>query len=106
MDSSVEVHVRRVETFLSRVPDSTPPFRIVLADPPYAATEEVTRLAARFPPRLLEPQGVVALEHGRDFVPPLVFGLLNRSRTYQYGDTAVTLYRREASLSIASAEPA
>lgn len=106
LTDSVEVHVRRVETFLSRVSDTLPPFRLVLADPPYRATEEVTRLAARFPPRLLEPRGIVALEHDADFVPPPGFGPLARTRTYRYGDTAVTLYRQEACSMVASAESA
>jgi 16S rRNA (guanine(966)-N(2))-methyltransferase RsmD len=106
LTDSVEVHVRRVETFLSRVPVTVPPFRIVLADPPYRATEEVIRLAAQFPTRLLEPHGIVALEHGEGFVPPPAFGPLTRSRTYRYGETAVTLYRLETAPSIASPESA
>ena len=106
LTDSVEVHVRRVETFLSRVPATAPPFRIVLADPPYRATEEATRLAARFPSRLLEPRGIVALEHGEGVVPPSAFGPLTRSRTYRYGDTAVTLYRHETAPLIAAVESA
>lgn len=106
LTDGVEVHVCRVESFLSRVRITVPPFRIVLADPPYRATDEVIRLAAQFPPRLLEPHGIVALEHDEGVVPPPAFGPLTRSRTYRYGDTAVTLYRREASSPIASAESA
>lgn len=100
----VEVHVRRVETFLSRVSDTVPPFRIVLADPPYHATDEVVRLAALFPSRLLEPCAIVALEHGRDVTAPPAFGPVFRSRTYRYGDTVVTLYRQETAPGSASAE--
>lgn len=104
LTDSVEVHVRRVETFLSRAPETLPPFHLVLADPPYRATEEVIRLAAQFPPRLLGPHGMVALEHDQGVIPPVLFGLLTRSRTYRYGDTAVTLYGLENSSPIARAE--
>lgn len=104
LTDSVEVHMRRVETFLSRVSDILPPFQIVLADPPYRAREEVSRLAVRFPPRLLGPYGMVALEHDQGIIPPPLFGLLTRSRTCRYGDTAVTLYGLENSSPIARAE--
>ncbi|MFO0773486.1 MAG: 16S rRNA (guanine(966)-N(2))-methyltransferase RsmD [Nitrospiraceae bacterium] len=69
-------------------------YDVLLADPPYDAVPEVADWANHLPERYLREDAVAALEHGVKTAPPTRIGTLPLHRTYTYGDTAVTIYRR------------
>lgn len=95
-----EIQACAVETFLARFPSHAEPYGLVLADPPYDHTTDLTAWAAALPANLLAADTIAALEHRSTFSPPNRLGPLRLVRTYGYGDTALSLYRttlREAS---------
>ncbi len=70
-------------------------FDFVFLDPPYAATEEYTRVlrflgAASF----LAPGSIVMAEHRHNFELPARAGALVRYRVLKQGDAALSFYRR------------
>lgn len=96
-----EIRVCAVETFLARFPSNAEPYGLVLADPPYEHTTDLTGWAALLPTNLLAEDTIVAIEHRKKFSPPNQLGPLRFVRTYGYGDTALSIYR--AALQEASA---
>ena len=75
---------------LSRLARDGARFDIVFLDPPYDDPElpETLRLAAR----LVEPIGLLVLEHRSAAAPPGAGALLPH-RSYRYGDTSLTVWR-------------
>jgi 16S rRNA (guanine966-N2)-methyltransferase len=69
------------------------PFDLIFLDPPYAALPEASSVLSRLP-ELVSAGGRVILEHSSRAASPSVPGLA-RCFTRTYGDTAITLYRRE-----------
>jgi 16S rRNA (guanine966-N2)-methyltransferase len=70
------------------------PFDLVFADPPYAAVDEVPAAIAAMG-TALTPAARVVVEHAARSPAPAICGLSARP-TRTYGDTAVTVYDREA----------
>ena len=71
------------------------PFDLILLDPPYNERDfpGVIQAAAR----LIEPNGLVVLEHARRSAVPVTSGALTSVRTLVSGDSALTLYERQMS---------
>ena len=68
-------------------------FGLVFLDPPYAmGIEEVVRKVAGF--GIVEPGGCIVAEHDSKILPEGIGGYSQRTRTY--GNTAVTIFRRQA----------
>jgi 16S rRNA (guanine966-N2)-methyltransferase len=69
-------------------------FDFVFLDPPYAATEEYSRvLRVLGSASFLAPGSVVIAEHRRNFDLPTHAGLLTRFRILKQGDAALSFYR-------------
>jgi 16S rRNA (guanine966-N2)-methyltransferase len=69
----------------------------VFLDPPYKLTEEYGKtLSALSKSILLKPQSIVIAEHLKKFDPGGGFGTLQRYRTLEQGDSALSFYRRSA----------
>jgi 16S rRNA (guanine(966)-N(2))-methyltransferase RsmD len=68
------------------------PFDLVFADPPYGYAEGERLLAAAAP--LLAPGGALCWEHSRRDQPPVAAAGLLADGTREYGETALSLYRR------------
>lgn len=69
------------------------PFELILMDPPYGLdTAEETLLAAA---ELLARDGILVYEHSSRYNPPERPAGLRREERRVYGDSALTLYRRE-----------
>jgi 16S rRNA (guanine(966)-N(2))-methyltransferase RsmD len=81
------------------------PYAVALLDPPYAATDISANIAHLADRRLLEPEGLVGVEHSpkvtlagsfeevpRGDNPPVTFSLV-RVRERRHGDTVLSVYR-------------
>ena len=74
-------------------------FDIILADPPYEQGLGSMVLALIAQCNLLRSDGVVALEHSRRD-KPVVPARLEVVKSYRYGDTMVSLFKREGACSV------
>ena len=70
-------------------------FDIIFMDPPYkdvpARLEEATKLIDQY--KLLDPQGMLIVEHDRDYEPPEELNGLRRVRSCSYGITVITFFK-------------
>lgn len=87
--------LRGLETLAAGRKGGSTPFDFVFLDPPYAATEEYTRVlrylgAASF----LAPGCIVIAEHRHNFELPARAGALARYRVLKQGDAALSFYRQ------------
>ena len=72
----------------------SPPFDIVFLDPPYAASEDYGRVLSFLgEAALLSEDGLVIVEHRRNFDLPKRFGTLERVRVLRQGDASLSFYR-------------
>ena len=90
------VHWSRVERAMAFLRG---PYDLVLMDPPYGyeGTERLLqRIGASGEKKIVAPDGVVAVEHGRREAFPETVGALTFLTGRRYGDTGLTVYRRSA----------
>ena len=95
--AGVETALQRLERGAEVDDGSTfrPPYDVIVLDPPYgdlAIMGVVERLGRS---GLLARGGFVVLEHGKRLAPPPETGALRLYRGRRYGDTAVTIWRRD-----------
>jgi 16S rRNA (guanine(966)-N(2))-methyltransferase RsmD len=88
LEDRVRVVRADVDATLGRLAER---YDLVFVDPPYAAGAE-SALAAL--PPLVEPSGLVVVEHDRRRPPAAGYGDLARFDRRRYGDTEVSFYRR------------
>ena len=69
------------------------PFDVILADPPYADTQEEGLVAAVAASGLLDPGGVLAVEREARGTVPAASGTLAPYRTARYGRTAIDFFK-------------
>jgi 16S rRNA (guanine966-N2)-methyltransferase len=70
----------------------------IFIDPPYAATEDYSRVMKYVAPsNILAPGGIVIVEHRKTFDVAESFGTLNRVRLLRQGDASLSFYRHENS---------
>lgn len=95
LDDKTSVYQEPVMGFLSRADKSGMIFDIIFADPPYASEEISEVLSFIDKGRLLRDDGYVIIEHASK-KPPDNVSLLTLSliKTYRYGDTMLTRYRK------------
>jgi 16S rRNA (guanine966-N2)-methyltransferase len=89
--------LRGLETLVAGRKGGGSPFDFVFLDPPYAATEEYTRVL-RFlgSAPFLAPGCTVIAEHRHNFELPARAGALARYRVLKQGDVALSFYRQRA----------
>jgi 16S rRNA (guanine966-N2)-methyltransferase len=83
---------------IARLELGTQRFGWVFVDPPYASDDADRTLSALAGGEILTGSGVVIIEHDKRHVPPGSAGDLRLVDRRVYGDTAVSFYRRAASL--------
>jgi 16S rRNA G966 N2-methylase RsmD len=91
----VQQEVQRAIAPLERqrvVPD------FIFLDPPYARREAYSKTLAALAGSELSERALVIAEHQKKFDPGAKFGCIERTRTLQQGDAALSFYRREGSL--------
>ena len=87
-----DVRPCRVNTFFSRPSAGRPPYDLMLADPPYRELAAVEDWGRRLPEGLLSQEAMIVLEHAHKDLPAASIGQLPLTRTYAYGDTALSIY--------------
>lgn len=88
----VEVCACRVETFLRAANTRTGPYDLVLADPPYADTDDLIDAVRSAPAARFADGGFMVVEHGKKTVLPTSAGPYRLVRRYDYGDTSLSLF--------------
>lgn len=73
------------------------PYDLVFADPPYHTWQLKKLLPVLGQGAMITPDGLVIVEHFHKITLPKQIGDLEAVRSYEYGDTVLTLYRREIS---------
>lgn len=71
------------------------PYDLVFADPPYHAWQLKKLLPVIERSVIISPDGLLILEHFRKVKLPQEIGELQTVRSYEYGDTTLTLYRKK-----------
>lgn len=95
LSANAEVHHAEAESFIRKAGAAGETFDIIFADPPYASEELSRVLPALDRGEVLKPGGSLVAEHSSRTVPPADFTFLRLVRRYKYGDTMLSLYRRE-----------
>ncbi|KAF0185195.1 MAG: RNA methylase [Nitrospirae bacterium] len=73
------------------------PFDIIFVDPPYAS-DELTRIVSMLDAdTVLAPGGTLIIEHAKKYSLPDKLEQAERKKCYKYGDTMLSLYRKELS---------
>jgi len=92
--------VRALETLETKLHTGEAPYDYIFIDPPYAATEDYSRVLQHIAShRLLAHDGIVIVEHRKTFNPPEQVADLNRVRLLRQGDAALSFYRRRTAIS-------
>lgn len=79
----------------SLVPKLDEKFNIIFADPPYEQ-EEFTRLAKLLlDSTIFEENGILIYEHHKNYELPEKFKLLKKVRNKKYGDSRISIYKRQ-----------
>lgn len=85
----------KADMFVRRAASEPRTFDIIFADPPYASSEldEILRLIDEND--VLSPNGCLIAEHTAKYTPCDAFRSFKIAKRYRYGDTMLSLYRRE-----------
>jgi 16S rRNA (guanine966-N2)-methyltransferase len=83
------------EKFLKKAAFESSGYDIVFLDPPYRSEEIEKVLPLIGTSKILNDEGLVIVEHFFKKTPPRVAGSLILSKQYRYGDTVLTLYRKD-----------
>lgn len=91
-----EVFRMKAYEFVKRIGSRGVSFDIVFLDPPYYSEELTEILPLIGEGALLKDKGLVVIEHFHKVPLPAVREGLGFMKSYRYGDTVLSLYRREA----------
>ncbi|MDH4231796.1 MAG: 16S rRNA (guanine(966)-N(2))-methyltransferase RsmD [Nitrospirota bacterium] len=89
------VYQEKAEAFLQRAVKTGMKFDILFADPPYASDEIERVLPSVGHCDILKDSGCVLVEHSSRKILPDHMQNIKRMKNYKYGDTMLTLYRKE-----------
>ena len=96
--------LRGLEKLATKHKPADPAFDFVFLDPPYAQTEDYTRVLRFLGSAPFFKEGsVVIAEHSRKLELPAQSGKLERTRIVRQGDAALTFYRVVAAIPLESA---
>ena len=87
---------RRAADYLRDASPKGAKFDVVFLDPPYHMEELPSILPTLAGADVLTPDGVVIVEHAKKIALPEEFGPMRKWKSYRYGDTMLTQYRRAA----------
>lgn len=93
LQSQSEVRTCRVETFFARPSPGRLPYDLVLADPPYRDIVAIQQWGQHLGDELVTQEALLVVEHAHKSLPAPSVGRLPLTRTYTYGDTALSIYR-------------
>ena len=95
MDDRVSVYQEEAEVFLKRAMRTGLKFDIIFADPPYLSGEIDKVLPLIAEGNILKDDGCILIEHSSKIALPEGMQNIKLARNYRYGDTMITLYRKE-----------
>lgn len=95
-DKSATVFQGKTMEFLKKAGGEGMKFDIIFADPPYASEETAEVVAFIEKYGILDGMGALLVEHSSKKMLPESVGRLRSVKNYRYGDTMLSLYRREA----------
>ena len=95
LEARAAVYQEKAEAFLQRAMRTGMKFDIIFADPPYLSDEILKVLPYVAEHDLLNPGGCILAEHSSKEVLPEDMHDIKRIKNYKYGDTMITLYRKE-----------
>ena len=96
LDLTTEVFTETAERFLKRTRIAEMTFDIIFADPPYASDEIEKIFPLIGAADILQPGGCLIVEHPSKIKIGVSCGTLRHIKDYKYGDTMLTLYRKES----------
>ncbi len=89
------VYQGEAESFLQRAMRMNMKFDIIFADPPYLS-EEIKRVVPYIAEKnVLKDDGCILVEHSSKIALPEHMKNIKLTKNYKYGDTMITLYRKE-----------
>lgn len=94
LDGKGKITTRKVLSFIEWAEINGMTFDIIFLDPPYHTEEIIHALDALGKSNILSGDGVVVAEHFQKRHLPDTFGALLKIRDYIYGDTVLSLYRK------------
>jgi len=93
--SRAEVIKGKALDFIKRAKKDNSKFDIIFLDPPYYGGELETALSLLADGALLNDEGIIIAEHLSKKKLPDQIGMLVKKKDYKYGDTMLTLFRKE-----------
>ena len=96
LDDRTSVYQEKAETFLHRAMRTGMKFDIIFLDPPYQSDEIERVLPYIGEYDILKDDGCVLVEHFSKLALPDHIQKIKQIKNYKYGDTMLTLYRKEA----------
>lgn len=95
LDEKASVYQEEAEAFLKRAMRTGLKFDIIFADPPYMSGEIDKVLPNLGECNILKDEGCILVEHSSKTAFPENIQNLKLVKKYRYGDTMITLYRKE-----------
>jgi 16S rRNA (guanine966-N2)-methyltransferase len=95
LEEKAEAHKTEALHFLEKAALSGMLFDIIFADPPYASKEMETILLFIDSHDILKERGCLVIEHSSKTTPVFQARSLRHVKNYKYGDTMLSLYRKE-----------
>jgi 16S rRNA (guanine966-N2)-methyltransferase len=95
LEARAAVYQEKAEAFLQRAMRTGMKFDIIFADPPYISDEFEQALPYVAEHNILKDDGCMLVEHSSKKVLPEQIHDIKRIKNYKYGDTMITLYRKE-----------
>jgi 16S rRNA (guanine(966)-N(2))-methyltransferase RsmD len=95
LSGRADITNQKVISFINRAEQHDLTFDIIFLDPPYHSDEILNALAAIGRSSLIRPDGLVLAEHFSKIKLPDTFDRLHKIRTYNYGDSVLSLFEAE-----------
>ena len=95
LDDRASVYQEEAEAFLNRAVRTGLKFDIIFVDPPYMSGEIDKVLPNIVEDNILKDEGCLLVEHSSKTALPENIQNLKLAKNYRYGDTMITLYRKE-----------
>lgn len=95
LGARASVYQEKAEVFLQRAVRTGMKFDIIFVDPPYLSDEILKVLPYIAEHNILKDDGCILAEHSSKEVLPEQLHDIRTIKNYRYGDTKITLYRKE-----------
>jgi len=80
----------------SLIPKLDEKFNIIFADPPYEQKEFIRLVELLLDSNIFEKNGILIYEHHKNYELPEKFNVLKKVRDKKYGDSRISIFKRQA----------